>query len=76
MQVQIDIAFDQLVAIVKHLPPFQKEKLKKELQNPNDISVQSEEGMLDFLLRAPSFTDKQLADIEKTREFINAWRTK
>jgi hypothetical protein len=75
MQIQVDIGFDDLIRIVKKLPKDQLLKFKKELekQNTNDTRLQDLES---FLLTAPTFSDKQLEEIERTRKVINQWRKK
>ena len=75
MQIQVDIGFDDLIRIVKELPKEQLLKFKKELdkQNTNDAQLQDLES---FLLAAPTFSDKQLEEIEQTRKAINQWRKK
>ena len=75
MQIQVDIGFDDLIRIVNKLPEDQLLKFKKELekQNTNDTQLQDLES---FLLTAPTFSDKQLEEIERTRKVINQWRKK
>ena len=75
MQIQVDIGFDDLIRIVKKLPEDQLLKFKKELekQNTNDTQLQDLES---FLLTAPTFSDQQLEEIERTRKAINQWRKK
>ena len=75
MQVQVDIEFDQLVKLAKRLPVNQWAKLKKEV----DEEVKTGRKVSDleaFLLTAPTFTKKQLNEIDKNRKAINQWRTK
>jgi len=75
MQVQVDIEFDQLVKLAKRLPVNQWAKLKEEV----DKEVKTSRKVSDletFLLTAPTFTKKQLNEIDKTRKAINLWRTK
>jgi hypothetical protein len=75
MQVQVDIEFDQLVKLAKGLPANQWTKLKQEVEKKikTDRKVS---GLETFLLTAPTFTKKQLNEIDKTRKAINQWRTK
>ena len=75
MQAQIEIAFEQLVQLAKHLPENQWIKLKQEVDKEKvfDKEVSDLEA---FLLTAPTFTKKQFDEIAKTRKAINQWRTK
>lgn len=75
MEAQIDIAFEQLVKLVKQLPKKQWTKLKSEVEQ-QDISVNQNSDMLNFLLTGPTFNKKQLDEVAKARKEINQWRTK
>lgn len=75
MQVQVDVGFDQLVELAKRLPIKQWVKLKQEVDN-DEIANQPVYDLEGFLLTAPTFTQKQLDEIAKTRKAINQWRTK
>ncbi|MCU0375995.1 MAG: hypothetical protein MUF24_11875 [Chitinophagaceae bacterium] len=75
MVIEVEIEFDQLVKLAKKLPVNQWAKLKREVdKDPILTSKQAE--LENFLLTAPTFTNKQLKEIEKTRNAINQWRTK
>ncbi|MEO7444891.1 MAG: hypothetical protein ABIU55_05285 [Ferruginibacter sp.] len=75
MELQVNIAFDQLVKLAKQLPSTQWTKLKREVEKvkmeTNNIS-----DLETFLLSAPTFNKKQLNQIAKTRKAISQWRTK
>jgi len=75
MQVQVDIAFDQLVQIVKTLPKGKllqlKAAIEKETTNEKDKA-----NLKSLLLNGPVATKKQLETIENNRKSINQWRTK
>ncbi len=75
MQVQVDIDYDQLVNMVKQLPKNQWTKLKSDIE-AQDAEVDSKSDMLTFLLNGPTFSKKQITEIEKARKEINQWRTK
>ncbi len=75
MEVQINIAFDQLIKIVRTLPAGQLKKLKAEIDN----EVKYDKSKLDLetlLLNGPTATKKQLEIMAKNRKAINQWRTK
>jgi hypothetical protein len=74
MQVQVDIAFEQLVKIVKTLPAAKLRQLKAEIEK----EAEKEEAKTDLkslLLNGPVATKQQLETIEKNRKAINQWRT-
>ncbi|BAV05315.1 hypothetical protein SAMN05421788_105228 [Filimonas lacunae] len=50
---------------------MQQEEADKSKQDTKQLTELEE-----FLLSAPTFSEKQLAEIEKTRVYINQWQTK
>jgi hypothetical protein len=75
MQLQVDIEFDQLVKLAKKLPVNQWAKLKQEVDKET-TKDRLNSDLETFLLSAPTFTKRQLTEINKTRKAINQWRTK
>ncbi|HMO33804.1 MAG TPA: hypothetical protein PKE07_12495 [Lacibacter sp.] len=73
MQVQVDIEFDQLVKIVKKLPPVKLRQLKKEIEKKS-VKEKGKPDLKTLLLNGPVATKKQLATIENNRKAINQWR--
>lgn len=74
MQVQVDIAFDQLLKIVKTLPSGQLKQLKAEIEK--EAKTEKSVDLETLLLNGPVATKKQLEIIENNRKAINQWRTK
>jgi len=74
MQVQVDIGFEQLIAIAKNLPKAQWQKLKTEVENIDTENDNSD--LLSFFLNGPTFSEDELKVIENNRKAINKWRTK
>lgn len=74
MQVQVDIAFDQLLKIVKTLPAGQLKQLKAEIEK--EVKKDKSVDLETLLLNGPTATKKQLETIAKNRKAINQWRTK
>ncbi len=74
MQAQVEIGFDQLVQLVKKLPQTQWTKLKQEVETQIPID-KDREDFRKFLLNGPTFSEKQLETIAKTRKKIDEWRT-
>jgi len=75
MQAQVDIEFNQLVKLAKQLPATQWTKLKKEVLEKVEGTVQNSD-LISLLLSAPTYSKKQLDGVAKTRKSINEWRTK
>ena len=74
MEVQVDIAFDQLVELAKQLPESKWEKLKKAVEATSTLE-QEREAMREFLMNGPTFSPKQIKAVADARKRINAWRT-
>ena len=75
MQVQLDIAFDQLVRIVKNLPAAQQRKLKSEIEKETKIETSSMD-LETLLLNGPVAINEELERIANNRKVINQWRKK
>jgi len=69
MQVQVDIAFKDLIKLVKSLPT---EKLRQKQPSKGKRKA----DLKTLLLSGPVTTSKQLEVIENNRKAINQWRTK
>lgn len=72
MEVQINIEFDQLLKIVKTLPPGQLKQLKAEIEKEAKSDKSADLELL--LLNGPTATKKQLKTIADNRKAINQWR--
>jgi len=70
-----DIAFEDLVEIAKKLPASKWSKLKAEVEKNVPLSEKAKD-LESFLLKAPTFTKKQIETIAKTRKSINKSRAK
>jgi hypothetical protein len=73
MQVQVDINFEDLLKIVKTLPPNKIKLLKAELEGKRYLKKRKS-NLEALLLKGPVATKKQLAAIERNRKAINQWR--
>lgn len=73
MRVQLEIGFEQLILLAKSLPAVQWAKLKSEVDQAI-LSNNKSSAIEDFLLTAPTFSKKQLQEIEKARTAVNQWR--
>jgi hypothetical protein len=76
MQVQVDLGFDQLVKVAKKLPAMQWQRFKEEVEKGAVEATNKTASLEALLLSAPTFTQKQLDTVDKTRKAINQWRTK
>ena len=74
MELQKDIAFKQLVQVVKALPMGKLKKLKAEIER-NTLAKKSKTNLKVLLLNGPVATNKQLETMALNRNAINLWRT-
>ncbi len=70
MKVQIDIAFDQLLSMVKTLPAGQLNQLKNEIEKEAK-DKKTEIDLEALLLNGPTATKKQLEVIANNRKAFN-----
>lgn len=73
MQVEVDIAFDQLIRVIKNLPVSQLRKIQIEIEKGVKIE-QKKPDLEEILLNGPTATKKQIKIIEGNRNEINKWR--
>ena len=74
MEIKVQVPFQQLLDIVKSLPPAQKAKLRQELDEGKPANKNQDE-FIDYLLKGPVYTDKEIQVIEENRKSIATWRT-
>jgi len=78
MQLTVDIKYEQLINIIRHLPANQLEKIKSDLEKMVAVD-KSEFGKTDFqefLLKGPVMTDVQYSAFKENRKASNQWRSK
>ena len=75
MRLQVEIGFEELVRLARQLSVSQWTKLKNEVEKKKSSEV-SQSDMESFLLNAPTFSRKQLSEVEKARKSISKWRIK
>jgi hypothetical protein len=73
MELSIDINYNQILRLVRQLPPKDIIKLANALQS--EISVEkSVESIQKLILQAPTWTDAELNDFNQARIHINKSR--
>ena len=78
MKLNIDIQFDELLALLKQLPAAQIAKIRQELSE-NLVAEKAEEQLDDFkkfLLNGPIMSDEQYKEYLEERKRFKKWRTK
>lgn len=75
MEIKIQVPFQQLLEIVRSLPPAQKAKLRRELTE-EEILPKDKEDFIAYLLKGPVFSKEEIEIIEENRKNIAEWRTK
>ena len=76
MQLTVDLPFDQLMNLIKHLPANQIAKLKSELDDAFIDSKAKDEKteFQKFLLMGPVMSDEQYKQFKENRKRFNQWR--
>ncbi|MEI6143718.1 MAG: hypothetical protein WCP85_30850 [Mariniphaga sp.] len=78
MQLTVDIPYEQLIDIIRNLPPNQRAKIKADLELSvpvNDVETKKTEFQ-EFLLKGPVMSDEQYAAFIENRKAFNQWRSK
>jgi hypothetical protein len=78
MQLTVNIQYEQLIEIIKHLPANQLAKIKSDLDNT--ISILNAENektdFQEFLLKGPVMSDVQYTAFKENRKAFNEWRSR
>lgn len=78
MQLTVDIKYEQLIDIIRHLPANQLAKIKTDLEN-TVFANGAEAGKTEFqefLLRGPVMSDSQYSAFKENRKAFNQWRSR
>jgi len=78
MQLTVDIPYEQLIDIIRHLPANQLAKIKSDLENTVAVD-KAETGKTDlqeFILKGPVMSDVQYSAFKENRKAFNQWRCK
>ena len=73
---KVQIPFQQLLTLVRNLSPKQKAQLRKELSEEKPQVEPEKDEFIDFLIKGPVCSKKDIAIIEENRKSIAEWRTK
>ena len=78
MQLTVDIQYEQLINIIRNLPPNQLAMIKSELENtvPENKAVTLKTDFQEFLLKGPVMSDVQYSAFKENRKTFNQWRVK
>lgn len=78
MQLTVDIQYEQLIKIIRHLPANQLAMLKAELENTvaknNTLTIKTD--FQEFILKGPVMSDVQYSAFKENRKAFNQWRSK
>ena len=78
MQLTVEIPYEQLIDIIRHLPPNQRAKIKADLELSADVNdaAQEKTEFQEFLLKGPVMSDEQYSAFKENRKAFNQWRSK
>ena len=77
MQLTVDIPYEQLIEIIRHIPPNQRAKIKADLELSSDVNdaAQEKTEFQEFLLKGPVMSDEQYSAFKENRKAFNQWRS-
>jgi len=76
MQLTVNIQYDQLINIIRHLPANQIAKIKSDLENIESVLKIEKTDFQKFLLKGPVMSDSQYEEFKENRKAFNQWRIK
>ena len=79
MEIKVNLAYQQLLEIIKQFPASQVQKLVIDAQNvleKKKVQKNTPSFDNDFLLSAPRMSDQQYEEFIENRKQFNQWRTK
>ena len=73
MQLTVDIPYEQLIDIIRHLPPNQQAKIKADLELSADVNCADTKktDFQEFLLKGPVMSDEQYSAFKENRKAFN-----
>ena len=73
MQLTVEIPYEQLIDIIRHLPPNQRAKIKADLELSADVNdaAQEKTEFQEFLLKGPVMSDEQYSAFKENRKAFN-----
>jgi 3-methyladenine DNA glycosylase Tag len=78
MELTVNIQYEQLINIIRHLPANQLAKIKTDIENSVIVSKMESErtDFQQFLLKGPVMSDVQYTAFKENRKAFNQWRSK
>ncbi len=76
MQLTVNIQYEQLINIIRHLPANQLAKIKSDLENTITVSETEKTDLQKFILKGPVMSDNQYEAFKENRKAFNQWRSK
>ena len=71
MEMKVQMPFQQLLKVVKNLPPSQKAKLRKELDEELPV-VKEKINFIEMLLNGPVYSEADIKTIQENSRSISA----
>lgn len=75
MEVKLSIGIEQLLELIRQLPPKQKARVKAALDGSSSSVTTKGQTLEQLLLNGPTFGDAELAKVDAAREAIRKWRS-
>lgn len=75
MEVKLSIGIEQLLELIRQLPPKQKARVKAALDGSNLSVTNKGQTLEQLLLNGPTFGEAEIAKVSAAREAIRKWRS-
>lgn len=74
MKVELNLKYDELVKVINQLPQEQMEKLLQSIKAEIKVKNEKKEKLKKFILKAPTWSDKEYSAYQEARNHINKTR--
>lgn len=75
MEVKLSIGIEQLLELIRQLPPKQKARVKAALDVSSSSVTPDSQTFEQLLLNGPTFGEAELAKVNAARDAIRKWRS-
>ncbi|MGJ3234688.1 hypothetical protein [Marivirga sp.] len=74
MKVELNLKYDDLIKVINQLPQEQMEKLLQSIKAEIKLKNDKKEKLRKFILKAPTWSEKEFSAYEEARNHINKTR--
>lgn len=74
MDLKLAIGIEQLLELIRQLPPKQRARVKELLEKPKASTLNGSK-LEELLLEGPTWSDEQVTKVQAAREALRKWRS-